>query len=120
MDSLQTILQIIVALGLLNVWILRPGKKSPYRGKGAESLRSEFEAYGLPGWAMWATGALKIGVAAAMLTGIWMPILVMPATLVLIVLMCGALAMHLKVRDPAKASIPALAMLFMAVAIALL
>ncbi len=83
-------------------------------------MRSEFEAYGLPVWAMWVTGALKIGVAGALLAGIWVPMLVRPAALVLIVLMLGALAMHLKVKDPAKASIPALAMLFMAVAIALL
>lgn len=109
-----------MALGLLNVWILRRDKKSPYRGKGTGSMRSEFEAYGLPVWAMWVTGALKIGVAGALLAGIWAPMLVQPAALVLVVLMLGALAMHLKVKDPLKASIPALAMLSMAVAIAFL
>ena len=83
-------------------------------------MRGEFEAYGLPEWAMWATGALKIGVAAALLVGIWLQALVQPAALVLIVLMLGALGMHLKVKDPFKAAVPALAMLIMAVAIALL
>jgi len=109
-----------VALGLLNVWIVRRDKKTPYRGKATASMQSEFEAYGLPLWALWVTGALKIGVAGAMLAGIWEPMLVRPAALVLIVLMLGALAMHLKVKDPLKALIPALAMLSMAVAIALL
>lgn len=120
MNTFQIVLQIIVALGLLNVWILRCGKKTPYRGRGAESMRGEFEAYGLPVWFMWVTGALKIGVASALLVGIWIPSLVQPAALVLIVLMLGALGMHLKVKDPFKASVPALAMLIMAVSIALL
>ena len=120
MDTFQTVLQIIVGLGLLNVWLLRCGKKTPYRGRGAENLRAEFEAYGLPVWFMWLTGVLKIGVAAALLAGIWIPALVRPAALVLVLLMLGAVGMHLKVKDPFKAAVPALAMLIMAVAIALL
>jgi len=120
MDTIRIVVQLIVGLGLLNVWLLRFGKKTPYRGKGAENLRAEFEAYGLPVWFMWVVGVLKIGVAAALLAGIWMPALVQPAALVLIVLMLGAVAMHLKVKDPFKRAIPALSMLIMAVAIALL
>lgn len=120
METLRIALQITVALGLLNVWILRRDKKTPYRGKAAESMQSEFEAYGLPVWAMWVTGALKIGVAGALLAGIWEPRIVLPAAIILTVLMLGALAMHLKVKDPLKALIPALIMLSMAVAIALL
>jgi len=114
------VLQIIVGLGLLNVWLLRFGKKTPYRGKGAENLRAEFEAYGLPVWFMWVVGILKIGVAFSLLAGIWMPALVQPAAFVLVVLMLGAVCMHLKVRDPFMAGAPALAMLAMAVAIAVL
>lgn len=118
MEHLQTVLQIIVSLGLLNVWLLRCSKKSPYRGKGAANMRDEFAAYGLPAWAMWVTGTLKITIAIALIAGIWIPFLIQPAALVLIVLMLGALAMHFKVKDPIKASIPALAMLVMAAAIA--
>lgn len=120
MDTFKIVLQIIVGLGLLNVWLLRGGKKTAYRGRGAESLRAEFAAYGLPVWFMWLTGALKIGVAAALLLGIWIPALVQPAAIVLILLMMGAFGMHLKVKDPFQAAVPALAMLMMAVAIALL
>jgi uncharacterized membrane protein YphA (DoxX/SURF4 family) len=120
MDAFRILLQLIVGLGLLNVWLLRSGKKTPYRGGGAENLRAEFEAYGLPVWFMWLTGVLKIGVAAALLVGIWMPELVQPASLVLVLLMLGAVGMHLKVKDPFKSTVPALAMLIMAVAIALL
>ncbi len=120
MDTFKIVLQIIAGLGLLNVWLLRCGTKTAYRGKGAESMRAEFAAYGLPAWCIWVTGALKIGVAAAMLLGIWIPALVQPAAIALILLMIGAFAMHLKVKDPFQAAVPALAMLLMAVAIALL
>lgn len=120
METLRTVLQIIVGLGLLNVWLLRRGKKTPYRGKNAENMRAEFQAYSLPLWFMWVIGALKIGVAAALLLGIWIPALVQPAALVLILLMLGAFVMHLKVKDPFKAAVPALVMLIMAVALALL
>ncbi len=120
MDTFRILLQIIVGLGLLNVWILRFGRRTPYRGKGAENLRAEFEAYGLPVWFMWVVGVLKIGVAASLLAGIWLPALVEPAAIVLVVLMVGAVCMHLKVKDPFMSSTPALAMLAMAVAIALL
>jgi len=117
MDNLRIALQIIVGLGLLNVWLLRAGRRTLYRGKGAENMRGEFEAYGLPVWAMWVTGLLKIAVALALLAGVWIPALVQPAALVLILLMLGAFGMHLKVKDPFKAAVPALAMLIMAVAI---
>jgi hypothetical protein len=120
MDTFQIILQIIAALGLLNVWVLRISKKTPYRGKGAASMRREFEAYSLPFWFMWVIGTLKIGVAGALLVGIWIPALSQPTALVLILLMLGALGMHLKVRDPFMAAVPALAMFMMAVVIALL
>ena len=120
MDTFQIILKIIAALGLLNVWVLRISKKTPYRGKGAASMRREFEAYSLPVWFMWVIGTLKIGVAGALLVGIWIPALSQPTALVLILLMLGALGMHLKVRDPVMAAVPALAMFMMAVVIALL
>lgn len=120
MDTFRIVLQIIVGLGLLNVWLLRSGKRTPYRGGGAENLRAEFEAYGLPVWFMWLIGVLKIGLAAALLAGIWIPALVQPAALVLALLMLGAVGVHLKVKDPFKAGVPALTMLIMAVAIALL
>jgi len=119
MERIHILLQIVVGLGLLNVWLLRRSKQTAYRGKGAPNLRAEFQAYGLPVWAMWATGACKITIAIALIAGIWMPALVQPAALVLIVLMLGALAMHLKVKDPIKASLPALAMLIMAAMLAL-
>ena len=42
MKYLILALQLIVALGILNVWMLRPGKATPFRGGDAKSLRDEF------------------------------------------------------------------------------
>ena len=94
MRTIVVICQVVAALGLLNVWLLRSSQATPYRGGEARSMREEFQAYGLPAWFTWVIGALKIGVAVCFLAGIWIPALVLPAALVLCVLMLGALAMH--------------------------
>ncbi|MEQ9105009.1 MAG: DoxX family protein [Rhodothermales bacterium] len=115
--NVSSILQIVVALGLLNVWLVRSGTATEYRGGDARSLKAEFAAYGLPDIAFYIVGLLKVGSAVALIAGLWMPELVAPAAGVVAVLMVGALAMHVKVKDPAKKSVPALLMLAMCVAI---
>ena len=120
MPILRSVLQIIVALGLANVWLVRFYQGSAYRGGSAHTMREEFEAYGLPSWMLPLVGSLKLAIALCLLVGLWVHSLVFPATLVLCVLMLGALAMHVKVRDPIKKSLPALLMLAMSVALCLL
>ena len=119
MNSIASILQIVVALGLLNVWLLRFNKSTQYRGKNAKNLKEEFAAYGLPEWFVYLIGALKIGSALALLAGVWFPALVLPAAALVVLLMLGALAMHLKVGDPLMKSMPAGMMLLMGVIITL-
>ena len=111
--SISTILQVVVAIGLLNVWLLRPGRATSYRGGTAQSLKEEFAAYGLPDVAFYLVGVLKIGSAIALIAGIWNESLVLPAAAVVAVLMVAALAMHTKVKDPAIKSLPAFLMLIM-------
>ena len=118
--TVQVILQCAVALGLLNVWLLRANQSTPYRGGSAPSMREEFAAYGLPPLAMYVVGTLKVGAALCLIAGIWWPSLVFPAALLIAILMVGALAMHVKVHDPAKKSAPALVMLLFCVVICLL
>ncbi len=114
MRVILTVLQVIVALGLLNVWLLRFNQRTGYRGGDAGNMREEFAQYGLPEWFMWVVGALKVAIAICLLAGIWIPGLVFPAALGLCVLMLGALAMHVKVSDPMKRSLPALSLLVIA------
>ena len=117
MDVLLFSLQVIVALGLLNVWLLRAGKATAYRGGDAQSIREEFAVYGLPPAAMYLVGGLKILIAIALIAGLWFMELIAPAAIVLIILMLGAFAMHLKVKDPLLKAVPSLLMLAMAIAI---
>ena len=82
-------------------------------------MREEFASYGLPGWSPYVIGTLKVGSALCLLAGVWLRFLVFPSALLVAVLMLGALAMHLKIRDPLKKSVPALAILALSIAIGL-
>jgi len=118
--SVSTMLQVVVGLGLLNVWLVRAKSSTACRGGSAQSLREEFSAYGLPDWVFFLVGALKIGSGVLLIVGIWVPEVVRPAAETVAILMVGALTMHAKVRDPLIKSLPAFLMLLMAVAIVLL
>ena len=113
-------LQLVVGLGLLNVWLLRAQSSTAFRGGSAQSLREEFAAYGLPDWVFYLVGVLKIGSAVLLIVGLWIPEVVPSAAGTVAVLMVGALSMHAKVRDPLIKSLPAFLMLLMAVTIVLL
>jgi len=113
MITVSSLLQVLIALGLLNVWILRSGSPTAYRGGTSASLKEEFDAYGLPDAAFYIVGFLKVGASVALLAGLWLPQLVTPAAAIVSVLMVGALWMHLKIRDPLVRSLPALVMLLL-------
>lgn len=122
-ETLSTILQVLIGLGLINVWLLRAGGETSYRGGASTSLKEEFRAYGLPDAMFYLVGFLKLTSAVLLIVGIWMPSLVLPAAGTVAALMVGALGMHAKVGDPTSKSVPALIMLALnlgVVAIALL
>ena len=116
-NALVQICQVIVALGLLNVWLLRFNKPTAYRGGKAVNLPGEFAVYGLPVWSCYLVGFLKVASAIALLAGLLYPAPVLPAALIVALLMAGALAMHVKVGDPFKKSVPALSVLALCVII---
>jgi uncharacterized membrane protein YphA (DoxX/SURF4 family) len=120
MHTTQAILQFVVALGLLNVWLLRANRSTSYRGGNAQTMRQEFGAYGLPPLAMYVVGTLKVGAALCLIAGVWFPSLVFPAAMLVGVLMAGALAMHVKIHDPARKSIPAVVLLLLCAGIGFL
>ncbi len=113
MELIQFTLQIVIALGILNVWCLRYKKATAYRGGHARNLKEEFAIYGLPSPAVYVIGAMKVTCALMLLLGIWFSSLVLPAASLLALLMLGAIAMHLKVKDPLTRSLPAAGMLTM-------
>ena len=118
METVVIVLQVVIALGLLNVWIVRFGKPTAWRGGGAASMREEFSAYGLPPWFMWLVGFLKVTFAVLLIAGIWVPSLARPAAIGVAILMLGAVLMHFNVRDPVKKSVPALTVLVLSLIVA--
>lgn len=120
MDYLLLALKLIVALGILNVWLLRSGKATSYRGGSAKTMREEFAVYGLPFPVFCLVGFLKAGLALALLASIWVSGLARLAALGMGTLMLGAFVMHLKVRDPFSKALPSLAVLALCLAIAFL
>jgi hypothetical protein len=117
METIVQICQIVVGCGLLNVWLLRFNKPTAYRGSSAANMLEEFAAYGLPAWSCYLVGFLKVTSAFALLAGLIYPALVLPAAGVVAILMAGALAMHIKVGDPVKKSLPALSVLILSLVI---
>ena len=118
MDYLIIALKLIVALGILNVWLLRRDKATAYRGQDAKTLRDEFAVYGLPFPVFCLIGILKVGFALALLASFWISRLAQPAAIGMGLLMLGAFFMHLKVKDPFSKALPSLAVLAMCAAIA--
>ena len=54
------LLKLIIALGLLNVWVVRFDKPTPYRGGNSRNMIEEFKYYGLPKTFMYAIGLFKV------------------------------------------------------------
>ncbi len=109
--ELINIINIIIAMGILNVWIIRYDLETQWRGGGSKNLMEEFSTYGLPLWFMYFVGFAKISLAILLFLGIWINEFSFLGSIGISVLMAGAVLMHIKVQDPLKKSIPAFLML---------
>jgi hypothetical protein len=118
--SVTSVLQLVVGLGLLNVWLVRSRSATEYRGGSATSLREEFAVYGLPSFAFPVVGVLKVSAAVVLIAGVWLELPVRLAAAVVAALMVGAIVMHVKVSDPIKRAVPATVMLVLSAAIVVL
>jgi hypothetical protein len=118
--TVPAVLQLVVGLGLLNVWLVRSKSATAYRGGEATSLQEEFAVYGLPSVVFYVVGVLKVTAAVVLIAGVWVTLPVQLAAAVVAALMVGALAMHVKVGDPVKKAVPAGTMLVLSSAIVLL
>ncbi|MCA1791690.1 MAG: DoxX family protein [Thioalkalivibrio sp.] len=113
MSFIAVVAQIVIALGIFNVWILRRDRPTGYRPEGARSIAEEFERYGFPDWVRVVVGSTKLALAAALLVGVVYAQVALPAAVLMGVLMLGAVAAHVRVRDPLVKSLPALGMLLL-------
>lgn len=113
MENLKLVVQLIIALGIFNVWLINFSKPSKYRGGNAGNMSEEFETYGFNSWFMKLVGFLKLSMAVLLIAGIWYSNLVEYAAFVIGTLMVGAILAHTKINDPFIKSIPALIMLIL-------
>lgn len=120
MEYLIIALKLIVGLSILNVWLVRSKKHTPWRGGEAANIEEEFKAYGLPVWFMWAVGSIKIVLALLLLVSILYSQVETIAAYGIAFLMLGAVSMHIKIGDPLKKSFPAFTFLILSLVIALL
>jgi hypothetical protein len=81
-------------------------------------MKEEFQVYGLPEGFVWVIGFLKLLLAVLLIAGIWFPVVIRPAAIGMAVLMLGAVAMHVKVKDPPRKSLPAFTLLVLSVLVA--
>jgi hypothetical protein len=120
MEWIKITIQIIIAIGIYNVWLVRFGKSTKWRGGTATDMRSEFEAYGFPAWFMMVIGFVKVSFATLLIIGIWFPFLVGPTAIGMTSLMTGAIGMHIKVKDPMLKSLPAFIMFCLSLSLSLI
>ena len=107
MNFLIVALKILIAVSIINVWLFRNRKESPWRGGKATTLAEEFRSYGFPSWFMFAVGTFKVGLALMLILSIWFPVLNIPAASGIAVLMLGAVSAHFYIKDPTLKSLPA-------------
>jgi uncharacterized membrane protein YphA (DoxX/SURF4 family) len=112
--------QIIIALGLLNVWIVRFNKPTPYRGGIAKTLKEEFAEYDLPAWSCYVVGFLKITSALFLIAGVKFPQLILPTAVLVLFLMLAAFTMHVIIRDPIIKAMPAFSLLVLSTIIVII
>lgn len=120
MENIEIIIQIVIAIGIFNVWIVRIKKPSIYRGGNSESMESEFKAYGFNNSVMKIIGFSKLTLACLLILGIWYPDLVDISAFLMGCLMIGAIGVHIKINDPLIKSLPAFIMLILSTALIIL
>lgn len=105
------LINILIALCILNVWLFRFNKKTAYRGGNAKNMKEEFREYGLPMWSMYLIGSIKVILSIVLIIGIWTSKINIYTYIFMSILMTGSIFMHLKINDPIKKSVPAITIL---------
>jgi hypothetical protein len=119
MEYLISIIKIIIAVSIINVWLFRFKKSTIWRGNNADNMKEEFKAYGLPEWLMYVVGSLKVSLSLGLLLSIYFNELEIYSAYGIAFLMLIAILMHLKIGDPIKKSLPAFIFLSLSLFVAI-
>ena len=101
----------LVSILVTNVWLFRFNKETPYRGGNATNMIEEFAAYGLDINMMYLVGTLKVVASLGLIIGILKTKVSVYSSLLMAILMTGAIYFHFKISDPAIKYFPSVLML---------
>jgi hypothetical protein len=91
---------------MFDVSVLRYNRPLLGRRGDAKTRVEEFRVYGgVPHWFCNLVRVLKLSCAALLVIGVWIPMAALLGGLGLVVLMGGAITMHINVRDPILKSV---------------
>lgn len=117
MKILKSIIILIISGTILNVWLLRLSKPTPFRGGDANTLLDEFTVYGLGETVFYVVGFVKVITAVFLLIGLFYKKTIVPAAAIIAFIMLVAVFMHYRVQDSFTKHLPALLMLILSIAL---
>lgn len=100
-----------VSFLVTNVWLFRFNKETPFRGGDAKNMIEEFAIYGLDINTMYLVGSLKIMASIGLIIGLLKTKFSVYSSLLMAILMTGAIYFHFKISDPAIKYFPSVLML---------
>ena len=102
---------LFVSILVTNVWLFRFNKETPYRGGNANNMIEEFAVYGLDINMMYLIGSLKIIASIGLIIGLFKTKISVYSSLLMAILMTGAIYFHFKINDPAIKYLPSVLIL---------
>ncbi len=107
MNTISNCAQIIIALSIAYVWIIR-----------FDNIVKEFKQYRISDLLRNFVGAVKIALSTLLIAGIWYPGLVLiPALLMAGLMICAQIA-HIKVKNPIQKFVPSFLLLVLSLFVA--
>lgn len=107
---LHVCVSFFVSILVTNVWLFRFNKETPYRGGNSKNMIEEFATYGLDLNIMYLVGTLKIVASVGLIIGLLKTKISIYSSLLMSVLMIGAIYFHYKISDPAIKYFPSILM----------
>ena len=100
-----------VSFLVTNVWLFRFNKETPFRGGDAKNMIEEFAIYGLDINTMYLVGSLKVIASVGLIIGLLKTKFSVYSSLLMAILMTGAIYFHFKISDPVIKYFPSVLML---------
>lgn len=113
------LIQLIIAFGIYNVWLLRVNQPTNWRGGDAKNMEEEFHVYGLSTSMLNVVRVLKLLGATCLVAGLVDSQFALIGSVMMVGLMLAAVLMHFKVKDPVRKAIPAASLLLLSLVVLL-